>query len=90
MATYSITEDKNYPWVKLITINSNADIDISNDIFNITVKDQLEYFVAKHINEGSLYELEELYKKDTYPTIEISNNAIYYEKMKCLSCNGTK
>lgn len=89
MATYSITEDKNYPWVKLITIKSNYDIDVSNDLFNITVKDQLEYFVAKHIHEGSTFELEELYKKDTYPTLEISNYAIIHEKQKCFDCNGT-
>ena len=32
MATYSIKEDENFPWVNLITINSNRDIDISNEV----------------------------------------------------------
>ncbi len=86
MATYSITEDPNNKWVKLITINTNKDIDISNDIFNITVKDQLEYFIGSHIKEGSTFELEELFKKDTFPTLEISNNAVKYIKQKCFTC----
>ena len=77
MATYSITEDKNYHWVKLITIKSDNDIDVSNNVFNITVKDQLEYFVADHIKDGSTFELEELYKKDIYPTLEIKENSIF-------------
>ena len=89
MATYSIKEDENFPWVNLITINSNRDIDISNEVFNITVKDQLEYFVADHIKEGSTFELEELFKKDTYPTLEISNNSTVYEQQNCFTCNGT-
>lgn len=59
MATYSITEDPKWEWVKLITINTNRDIDISSEFFNITVKDQLEYFVANHIKDGSTFELEE-------------------------------
>lgn len=88
MATYSIKEDENFPWVNLITINSNRDIDISNEVFNITVKDQLEYFVADHIKEGSTFELEELFKKDTIPTLEISNNSTVYEQQKCFDCNG--
>lgn len=88
MATYSIKEDENFPWVNLITINSNRDIDISNEVFNITVKDQLEYFVANHIKEGSTFELEELFKKDTIPTLEISNNSTVYEQQKCFDCNG--
>lgn len=86
MATYNITEDPNNKWVKLITINTNKDIDISNDVFNITVKDQLEYFIGSHIKEGSTFELEELYKKDTFPTLEISNNAVKYIKQKCFTC----
>lgn len=86
MATYSITEDPNNKWVKLITINTNKDIDISNDIFNITVKDQLEYFIGSHIKEGSTFELEELFKKDTFPTLEISNNAVKYARQKCFTC----
>ena len=89
MATYSIKEDENFPWVNLITINSNRDIDISNEVFIITVKDQLEYFVADHIKEGSTFELEELFKKDTYPTLEISNNSTVYEQQNCFTCNGT-
>ncbi len=89
MATYSIKEDENFPWVNLITINSNRDIDISNEVFNITVKDQLEYFVADHIKEGSTFELEELFKKDTIPTLEISNNSTVYEQQKCFDCNGS-
>ena len=86
MATYSITEDPNNKWVKLITINTKNDIDISNDVFNITVKDQLEYFIGSHIKEGSTFELEELFKKDTFPTLEISNNAVKYVKQKCFTC----
>lgn len=86
MATYNITEDPNNKWVKLITINTKYDIDISNDIFNITVKDQLEYFIGSHIKEGSTFELEELFKKDTFPTLEISNNAVKYIKQKCFTC----
>ena len=31
MATYSITEDPKWEWVKLITINTNRDIDISSE-----------------------------------------------------------
>jgi hypothetical protein len=86
MATYNITEDPNNKWVKLITINTKYDIDISNEIFNITVKDQLEYFIGSHIKEGSTFELEELFKKDTFPTLEISNNAVKYIKQKCFTC----
>lgn len=86
MATYSITEDPKWEWVKLITINTNRDIDISSDVFNITVKDQLEYFVADHIKEGSTFELEELFKKDTFPTLEISNNAVQYARQRCFTC----
>ena len=89
MATYSITEDTKFPWVKLITINSDKIIDISNDVFNITVKDQLEYFVADHIKDGSTFELEELFKKDTYPTLEISNKATVYTTQPCFECDGT-
>lgn len=88
MATYSIKEDENFPWVNLITINSYSDIDISNSVFNITVKDQLEYFVADHIREGSTFELEELFKKDTIPSLEISNNSTVYERQPCFECNG--
>lgn len=86
MATYSITEDPKWEWVKLITINTNKDIDISSEFFNITVKDQLEYFVADHIKEGSTFELEELFKKDTFPTLEISNNAVQYARQRCFTC----
>ena len=86
MATYNITEDPNNKWVKLITINTKNDIDISNEVFNITVKDQLEYFIGSHIKEGSTFELEELFKKDTFPTLEISNNAVKYIKQKCFTC----
>ena len=86
MATYSITEDPKWEWVKLITINTNRDIDISSEFFNITVKDQLEYFVADHIKEGSTFELEELFKKDTFPTLEISNNAVQYARQRCFTC----
>lgn len=86
MATYNITEDPNNKWVKLITINTKNDIDISNDIFNITVKDQLEYFIGSHIKEGSTFELEELFKKDTFPTLEISNNAVQYARQRCFTC----
>lgn len=89
MATYSITEDTKFPWVKLITINSDKIIDISNDVFNITVKDQLEYFISNHIKEGSTFELEELFKKDTYPTLEISNKATVYTTQPCFECDGT-
>lgn len=86
MATYSITEDPKWEWVKLITINTNRDIDISSEFFNITVKDQLEYFVANHIKDGSTFELEELFKKDTFPTLEISNNAVQYARQRCFTC----
>lgn len=86
MATYSITEDPKWEWVKLITINTNKDIDISSEFFNITVKDQLEYFVANHIKDGSTFELEELFKKDTFPTLEISNNAVQYARQRCFTC----
>ena len=86
MATYSITEDPKWEWVKLITINTNRDIDISSEFFNITVKDQLEYFVADHIKNGSTFELEELFKKDTFPTLEISNNAVQYARQRCFTC----
>ncbi len=86
MATYSITEDPKWEWVKLITINTNRDIDISSEFFNITVKDQLEYFVADHIKDGSTFELEELFKKDTFPTLEISNNAVQYARQRCFTC----
>lgn len=55
MATYSITEDTQFPWVSLITINTENEIDISNDVFNITVKDQLEYFINDYIKEGSTF-----------------------------------
>ena len=53
MATYSITEDKKFPWVSLITITCENEIDVSSDIFNITVKDQLEYFISDYIKNGS-------------------------------------
>ena len=76
MATYNITEDPNNKWVKLITINTNYDIDISNDVFNITVKDQLEYFIGSHIKDGSTFELEELFQKDTFPTLVLSNKPV--------------
>lgn len=76
MATYSITEDPNNKWVKLITINTKYDIDISNDVFNITVKDQLEYFIGSHIKDGSTFELEELFQKDTFPTLVLSNKPV--------------
>lgn len=89
MATYSITEDTQFPWVSLITINTENEIDISNDVFNITVKDQLEYFINDYIKEGSTFELEELFKKDTVPTLEISNKSTKYEVIKCFTCGGT-
>lgn len=88
MATYSITEDKNFPWVSVITINTENDIDISNDVFNITVKDQLEYFVSTYIKDGSTFELEELFKKDTFPTLEISNKSTVYKQITCFTCGG--
>ena len=89
MATYSITEDKKFPWVSLITITCENEIDVSSDIFNITVKDQLEYFISDYIKNGSTFELEELFKKDTQPTLEISNKSTVYELIKCFTCGGT-
>ena len=89
MATYSITEDPNFPWVSEITITTDYDIDITSDNFNITVKDEFEYFLMKYLQTGDTFELEELFKQDTLPTLEISNNSTQYEKMKCYRCGGT-
>ena len=88
MATYSITEDKKFPWVSLITITCENEIDVSSDIFNITVKDQLEYFISDYIKNGSTFELEELFKKDTQPTLEISNKSTVYDLIRCFTCGG--
>lgn len=88
MTKYSITEDENFPWVSVMRIDTDDSIDISDSNFNITIKDQLEYFVADHVVDGSTFELEELFKKDTIPTLEISNEATVYERIPCLDCGG--
>ena len=88
MATYSITEDTKSKWVKVITIHSDDPINIDSDSFNITVKEQFEYFINDYLADGDTFELEELYKKDTEPTIEICKNAREYTIKKCLICGG--
>lgn len=89
MATYSITEDPKSKWVKVITIHSDDTINIDSEFFNITVKEQFEYFINDYLVAGDTFELEELYKKDTEPTIEICKNAREYTIKKCLNCGGT-
>jgi hypothetical protein len=89
MAKYVIQEDPNFPWVKDIIITSDYDIDITSDIFNITVKDQLEYFISDYLNTGDSFDFEELLKEDTQPTLMISTQSTVYEKMKCFKCGGT-
>ena len=88
MATYSITEDPKSKWVKVITIHSDDTINIDSEFFNITVKEQFEYFINDYLADGDTFELEELYKKDTEPTIEICKNAREYTIKKCLICGG--
>ena len=89
MARYEIKEDPNFPWVSEVTIYSDYYIDITSDYFNITIKDQLEYFISEHIDNGNFFELEELFKKDTLPTITISKNTGTMINMKCYRCGGT-
>ena len=89
MATYSITEDPKSKWVKVITIHSDNPININSESFNITVKEQFEYFINDYLTGGDTFAIEELYKKDTEPTIEICKNAREYTIKKCLSCGGT-
>ena len=86
MATYSITEDPKSKWVKVITIHSDDPINIDSDSFNITVKEQFEYFINDYLVDGDTFELEELYKKDTEPTIEICKNA---REIECPTCKST-
>lgn len=86
MATYSITEDQKSKWVKVITIHSDDTINIDSEFFNITVKEQFEYFIKDYLVAGDTFELEELYKKDTEPTIEICKNA---REIECPTCKGT-
>lgn len=88
MATYSITEDPKSKWVKVITIHSDDPINIDSESFNITVKEQFEYFINDYLAAGDTFAIEELYKKDTEPTIEICKNAREYRIKKCLSCGG--
>lgn len=88
MATYSITEDPKSKWVKVITIHSDDPINIDSESFNITVKEQFEYFINDYLAAGDTFAIEELYKKDTEPTIEICKNAREYKIKKCLSCAG--
>jgi hypothetical protein len=88
MAKYVVQEDPNFTWVKEIIITSDNDIDISSDVFNITVKDQLEYFISDYLNTGDSFDFEELLKEDTQPTLMISTQATVYEKMKCFKCGG--
>ena len=88
MATYSITEDPKSKWVKVITIHSDDQININSASFNITVKEQFEYFINDYLAAGDTFAIEELYKKDTEPTIEICKNAREYRIKKCLSCGG--
>lgn len=88
MATYTITEEENFPWVKLITIDTEEPIDRESDSFNITVKDMLDFFIQDYIVSGDTFELEELLKKDTDPTIEICKYSKQYLKEACFTCNG--
>lgn len=88
MASYIIEDAKDNKWVKIITIHSNNDIDLNSDAFNITVKDQFEYFINDFLSTGDTFELEELFKKDTEPTIEICKNAKSYVLQNCFTCNG--
>lgn len=88
MATYTVKEDEKFPWVKVITIESDYPIDISTEYFNITVKDQLDFFIKDYIKDGNKFELEELLKKDTDPTIEICNFAKQYVNIDCFNCGG--
>lgn len=88
MATYSITEDPKSKWVKVITIHSDDPINIESASFNITVKEQFEYFINDYLAAGDTFAIEELYKKDTEPTIEICKNAREYKIKECLSCGG--
>ena len=89
MATYSITEDTKSKWVKVITIHSDDPINIDSESFNITVKEQFEYFINDYLADGDTFAIEELYKKDTEPTIEICKNAREYKIQNCFSCGGT-
>jgi hypothetical protein len=89
MATYTIKENEEFPWVTDIEINSDYDIDISSDYFNITVKDELEYFIMDYLGTGDTFELEELLKEDTEPTLVISKNTIYHKQMLCFRCGGS-
>ena len=86
---YNIKEDEKFPWVKVITIETNEPIDLDSEYFNITVKDQLEYFIQDYIKDGDTFELEELFKLDTEPTIEICKYAKQYTYIPCFVCNGT-
>lgn len=86
---YSIKDDEKFPWVKVITIETNDPIDLDSEYFNITVKDQLEYFIQDYIKDGDTFELEELFKRDTEPTIEICKYAKLYDIQSCIVCQGT-
>jgi hypothetical protein len=89
MAIYTVKEDKEFPWVKVIIIDSENPISLQSDYFNITVKDQLDFFIQDYIKDGDSFELEELLKKDTEPTIEISTQSKQYIKELCFTCGGT-
>ena len=73
MATYRIENDGNNPWVKLITVSTDSEVDITSSSFRIVIKDLFEYFTSKYMVDDSTYELSEIYQKDIYPTLNINN-----------------
>ena len=73
MATYRIENDGNNPWVKLITVSTDSEVDITSSSFRIVIKDLFEYFTSKYMVDDSTYELSEIYQKDIYPTLDINN-----------------
>jgi hypothetical protein len=88
LPNYIVEDDKKFPWVKLITINSNEPINLMDENFNITVKDQLDFFIQDYIKDGDTFDLEELFKKDTEPTVEISLQSKQHVKETCFTCRG--
>ena len=61
--TYKIENDALSKWVKLITINSDSEINIWSTSFKLTIIDIFQYFNGEYLNSEDTFQFEEYLKE---------------------------
>ena len=60
--TYKIENDTSSKWVKLITINSDSDINIFTSNFEVKIIDIFQHFNGEYLNGEDTFQFEEYLK----------------------------